>query len=115
MELALSSIPQRIKRFLQALEFGIAANHARLNAFHPAPAHPKSTRPAPLHHIDLDRLGLALDADRLQGLHVKHAPYMAIGVVRNQNATHRRSALQAGGQVDRVAHGGELVRRANLA
>ena len=113
--LLLALLHRRVEGVLQLLQFRLAANHARLDALHAAPAHAESAGLGPLHHVDLNRLPLALDLNRLQDLHVKDPPHMAVGIVGDEDATHRRSAFQSAGEVDSVAHGGAFAGRAHFA
>ncbi len=103
-----SSIVSRV-RLLQAQQLGVPANHARLHALDAARVQPEGARLGLLDDIDLHRFRLALDGQRLQGLDVEDAAHVAIGVVADEDGADRRGRLQPAGQIDGVAHGGELT------
>jgi hypothetical protein len=101
--------------FLQHPQLVVAADHPRLDALNAAGGHPERSRLGPLHEVGLHRLGLALDLEGLLNQRRRrHAADMAVSVVADQHAPDRRGVFQPAGQVDRVAHGREFGRRADL-
>ncbi len=97
------------------MQLSLPSNCAGLNALHTPRRNAKGARLGRMHEVDLDWLGLALDLDRFQGLHIKNAAHVAVGIVRDEDTAHGRGVLQPAGQVDRVAHGRVFGGRAYLA
>ena len=64
-----------------------------MNALHPPAPETESAWLGLQHHVDRNWLRLALDGDWLHRPHVEDAAHVAIGVVRDENASHRRCLL----------------------
>ncbi len=103
----------RAERFLQRGQFGVAADHARLDALDAAGGGAEGARLGPQHDIDRHRLLPAAYGQRAERLHVEDTTHVAVGVVGHQHAAQRRGLLQPVGQVHGVAHGRVFARQAD--
>ena len=114
---ALALLHYRVKRLLQTVQLGPATDHAGVDALHAAPPLAEGARPGPLDDIGHKRLGLAFDGEGFLGRHVELGLHVTVGVVGDEDGARGRVLLQAGGQVDGIAHGGVLDAevRAHLA
>ena len=85
---------------LQHLQLRLAAHQRRRHAFHtPRPA-ALGARPRALHQPGGDGFVQPLDHDGVLRLHIKHALYLAVGVLADAQGAGRCGLLHAGRHVD---------------
>ena len=86
-------VDDRLQCIEHAFKFSVATDHGYLDAFDTSSPCTKSTRFGALDDINLDRLGLAFDTNRLERLDIERTAHLAVCIVSNKNAADRKQTL----------------------